>query len=1258
MEWAAQDPDARWRSVPASMVFADVSGFTALTERLSDRGRVGAEELVEVLSRVFGAMLRAAEQRGGQMLKFGGDALLFLFPGDDHVAQACAAAVEMRAELGRASSLPTSVGALELSVSTGVHTGDMDLFLVGAPQRELVVLGPGVSTTIRCESSAEAGQIIVSDAVAELLDPALVSPRDDGALLLAGAAADLPAAGALGVLDATVGRLADTLFPPLLARVLADRRPDPAHRVATIAFLGLDGTDALLEQEGPHVLAERLDATLRIVQAAFDREDVALLAVDCDVDGAKVFASSGVPLTNEDDEGRMLRALTSIMAAGPPLPLHAGANRGHVFAAEVGNPDRSAFSAMGDTTNTAARISAKAPPGTVYVHPAVLQHARTRYAATPVGPFAFKGKAEPVLVHQVGDELGAREQERGHEVPLVGRRDQLAVLDEQLRAAGCSVVLHGAVGVGKSRVVDEALQRLPDDVQVLRLHAEPYGASTSYRVLRDVVRDLLGVDRGEPDEMTAQLLAGVRSVVPELEPVAALLGDVAQVAVEPSEEVDALLPRYRPARTAQALVTLLAAALPGELAIVVDDAHWADEASAAAVRAVAAAAGAGEQPWRVVVARRDEPGGVELEHATHVLLERLPDDDVRTLVVALTEAAPLRPHEFEQVVLRAGGNPLFAAELVRAVRELGSLDAVPTSLQGAMAAQVDALDPVARRVLSYASVLGRSFRRTVLAEVLQRERLALDDATVERLTGLLEPDGGARLRFRVGLLRDVTYDGLGFRLRARLHREAGEAVERLAADPATEAEVLSLHFSAAADHARAHHYASVAAARAERSHATAEAAVHLERAIEAARELPDQDESAQRALLVRLGDVRDRAGLLPGALEAFDSAARLAEEPLDRADLALRRAHVRERAGAFDEASREVDLVRQHLGGLESLEARQVRARAAALAAVVAQRRERPAEALQLASAAAAEATRCYEQRAMARAHGVLAWAGLVQGQDGALEHAQQALELFEQVGDLVGQAHMANNLGGHAYFRGEWDATLRWYARAEEACRRQGAVADAALTAANTGEVLVNQGRLEQAAPLLEDAARVLRASGHLWGAAFADLHRGRLEHARGDLARAEALLRGCMEENQHLGSPASAYEAALHLAEVLVTDGRAEDALALVAEAGVDLGDDVSLLAATRALVDARALAGLGRVDEASERVRAGIDAARDEGLDYDLVRLLDLQRTLTGAGLRRGLLDDLAEDAEADIDVMLWRLGIAALPTQKNFGSPAPS
>src|SRR5262245_10996896 len=166
MEWLETEPHQRWREIDGTLCFADISGFTALSERLARRGRVGAEELVEVLSRVFGAMLDGTAEHGGQLLKFGGDALLFLFHGDGHAVRAAGAAALMRRLLRQAASVPTSVGRLHLSMSVGLHSGPINLFLVGGTNRELVVLGPAVDATIRAENAAQAGQILVTEATA------------------------------------------------------------------------------------------------------------------------------------------------------------------------------------------------------------------------------------------------------------------------------------------------------------------------------------------------------------------------------------------------------------------------------------------------------------------------------------------------------------------------------------------------------------------------------------------------------------------------------------------------------------------------------------------------------------------------------------------------------------------------------------------------------------------------------------------------------------------------------------------------------------------------------------------------------------------------------------------------------------------------------------------------------------------------------------------------------------------------------------
>src|SRR5262245_11263412 len=161
-----------------------MSGFTSLSERLVRWGRLGVEELTDALNRAFGAMLDLAYARGGELLKFGGDALLLLFEGDQHASQACAAAVELRTALRDATRMQTSVGRVALRMSVGVHSGEVHAFRVGASHLELVVTGPAASLTKTLEDAAGPGEIVVSSATrARLPNDAAITSRGSGWLL-------------------------------------------------------------------------------------------------------------------------------------------------------------------------------------------------------------------------------------------------------------------------------------------------------------------------------------------------------------------------------------------------------------------------------------------------------------------------------------------------------------------------------------------------------------------------------------------------------------------------------------------------------------------------------------------------------------------------------------------------------------------------------------------------------------------------------------------------------------------------------------------------------------------------------------------------------------------------------------------------------------------------------------------------------------------------------------------------------------------
>jgi class 3 adenylate cyclase/tetratricopeptide (TPR) repeat protein len=1233
LRWDHEAPGRSWRVVEGSLCFADISGFTKLSDRLARQGRRGAEELVDTLDRVFGDMLDVAMARGADLLKFGGDALLLFYRGPDHELRAASGAVAMRAALRKAKEVPTSVGRLDLSMSVGVHSGPLDLFLVGKTHRELLVLGPTASMTAHTESIAQRGQIVVSEATAAALPRGSVRPNPDGGMLLRWRSD--PLAGTVLPPGADAA-LADPrgLLPPTLVGALSQGRIEPQHRTATIGFFKYTGTDRLLAEEGPDDLALRLEATLGRLQYELEAESATLLHVDIDVDGGKFFIGSGTPVSLEDDAGRLLRVGRTILEAGLPLPIQIGVKRGHVFTAEIGSASRSTYSAMGDTTNTAARFAGKAPVGHLYTCPVTLERSRSVFGLGPPLALVLKGKPEPVTAFDVGPMLEDRVESTRSTLPFVGRDAELAAVERVVADRGV-ITVRGAPGVGKSRLLREALDRRPGR-EVVTVRGEQFRATTSYRALRDPVRVLLGIHRGSPEAMAGQLSAIIESVAPDLAPYAALIGDVVAVPVPPSPAVEALAPEFRPDRTADVVIDLLARLLPRLPVVVIDDAQWIDQASAHLLGRLATIGP--EAGLTLVVLRRvDETGGFTPGSGETVLLSRLADDVIRELIHTVTEAAPPPPHVVDDLVRQADGSPAYVEEVLRSVTTAGS-DTVPLSLQAALDAQIDGLAPLPRQVLRYASVLGRSFRLPVLEGLLGDDALPRSAWAQEGLEQFLVDEPPDRIRFRSGLLRDAAYAGLAYRVRVALHQRVREILEAEEPNLETVAAVLAEHSHLAEDHERTWRYSVIAARQAAATGSNGDAIRLYERGLEAGRRLGLPP--ARRAEgWAELGDVRERAGLYDEAHEAFRQAGARSDDPRARAVLHLRRARCRERTGRYLSAHRELSIALRSITNGDDADTTRLLAGQRAQQAAVFQAQQRPLDARAAAAEALELAVGVEDLETAALASEILDWAERWGGLGDGRVHLEQAKSLYERLGDATGLARVSANAGVASYFAGDWDAALTLYRQSKDALFASGDVVQAAAVAANLGEILINRNRLDDAEAELSPARRTLRAAGLADFTSFVEYLLARVSAARGRLDEANEQLSAVLHDELAAKRYGLAIEVASHLADCLTELGRPEDALATLESTIAAATNEQSVVVPAIARARARALAALGRWDESLEQLEVGLADAEQQGLAYDTFVLLSLQSAIaSGSG------SSPSPGAEERILGLRDRLGIA--------------
>jgi tetratricopeptide (TPR) repeat protein len=688
-----------------------------------------------------------------------------------------------------------------------------------------------------------------------------------------------------------------------------------------------------------------------------------------------------------------------------------------------------------------------------------------------------------------------------------------------------------------------------------------------------------------------------------------LLGDVTHIDLDETEATRAIEPRFRPDRTAETLSQLLAAACPGTFVLVAEDRHWMDGATVTLLGKLSG------RPMLLLVTARppaQDPADVRIE------LENLDDEATRSIALDATAATPLRHHELQAVITRSGGNPLFLEEILRLIRETGSAESLPESLDAVVGAEIDTLPTLARRLLRYSSVLGRSFRRVVLDELLAPENVELDSATRQALSGFVTSDGPDRWRFRHAVMHDAAYEGLSYRKRKELHARAGEVIERLAAsDTAAVAEFLALHYARAGNHEKAWHFGLVAANKAKSAFANVEAARHYERALESARRIGTQDTTTTLDAWRSLAAVREQAGMFSDSLKALRSARALASD--DRvllADLHLDAARARLRTGQYVPALRETALGLRLLDRVPGNEAAMSRARLLSIRAWARLQQGRPRDALHIATRAAEEAEMSGETDALARAYTVLDNSYELLGQPHQAVYEPKALSIYEAANDMLGVATVANNLGVRAYAAGRWGDAVATYSRSRDAFRMVGNEPQAALAGANLGEVLVSLDRLDEALGVLTDARRVLRAHDLGDFAIFADVQLARVETKRGNPAAAAEDLAGLTKEAFEIGHTGIALDATVHLAEALLADGDIDAALRAIEDGERLGGGDAAFFEVPLTRLKAAALARTGQAERALELADRALGAARDQQLPYEEALVLLLKSEIVGA------------------------------------------
>jgi class 3 adenylate cyclase/tetratricopeptide (TPR) repeat protein len=1096
--------------VRGAALFADISGFTPLTEALANElgPQRGAEELTANLDRVFHEVIAALVAYDGNVIYFAGDAITCWIDGDDG-SRACAAAIGMQAAIERSGRIVTPGGAeVGLAMKVAIAVGPARRFVVGDPDIQLidVLAGRLMDDLAGAEHHAQRGEIVLDESAMAALEGrvSLGAPRIDeasGRVCAPLQALTIDVAGKPGVEPDALpeDQVRSWLLPAVYERLRAGRGEFLAElRPAVPVFVRFGGIDYDNDDDA----SDKLDDFVRAAQRAMNGYGGNVLQLTLGDKGAYLYGVLGSPLAHEDDAGRAAAAaldLRDLARTTAARDIQVGIAQGPLRSGTYGHEMRRTFVCLGDSVNLAARLMAAAPPERIYVAGAVREAAGEAFIWERLPDLTVKGKAQPVEVWSLNGSLErASRRKTRFALELIGRRDELAMLEDSLQRAtdgeGTIVGIAAEAGMGKSRLVAEFTRNARRRGHTVAFgECQAYGTKTPYFVWREIWRRILDLADDDSRERQIELVEDRLSAIdPDLVARAPLLSEVIGVSIPDTDLTRAFDAKLRKASLEDLLVTCLRSrAQASPFVMVLEDCHWIDELSRDLLQVLTRSAAG--LPVLFVLAYRPaaEPGG-DLAVEQHpgfaeLVLDNMGAEEIAQLVRSklgeltggLGEVADA---VVDLVAARSEGNPFYVEELLNYLvangvdtADPGAVEGLrlPESLHTLILSRIDAAAEGPRRTMKVASVVGRVFSAPMLPGAyveLGDLDTVIGDLDALRVLDLvaLDREADQAWMFKHVVTQEVAYESLPFALRAILHGLVGDYIERAqAADLDRQVPLLEHHFWRSDREDKKVEYLHKAAAAAQASYANQAAITYYERLI------PLITGSECVEATIRLAQVFHVIGDIPHA-EAMVKQARAIAVAIGAQTAVARCDHLlgesARRLGRFDDAQVLLEIAYQEFTALDDRAG--LGEVVQTMGTVCAQRGE------------PAGARECYEQSLSIREGlgdtagmaGVINNLGIVAMQLGDLDQArafgQRALELYSGLGDPRRLSSCHINLAWMDGSAGDNDSALQHGEEAARLARQAGDRLNLAIARNNMGDSFRDLGRHREAADAYGEAA------------------------------------------------------------------------------------------------------------------------------------------------------------------------------------------
>jgi class 3 adenylate cyclase/tetratricopeptide (TPR) repeat protein len=682
----------------------------------------------------------------------------------------------------------------------------------------------------------------------------------------------------------------DSYTPKHLAeKILTSRSAlEGERKQVTVLFADVSGFTSLSERLDPEDVHTFMNRAFELMLAEVHRYEGTVNQFL----GDGIMALFGAPIAHEDHAQRAAHAAVGIRRRleelrdelqrrrGIIFDVRQGLNTGLVVVGSIGTDLRMDYTAVGDTTNVAARLQQAADPGRVVISATTHRLIDGYFYTRPLAALSLKGKAEPVMAWELISTRAGRtrlevEAERGL-TAFVGRARELALLRDAFERArtgqGQIVFVAGEPGIGKSRLLLEFRRQLGADATWLEGHCMSFGRSIAFHPLIDLLKRSFHIEEGDREAtIVRKIERAVLALGEDLRPILPLIRYL--LSVDPGAATVATMdPQQRRGEIFDAVrrLTVRAAEIHPQVCVF-EDLHWMDRATEEYLLSVADSVAAS----RVLLILTYRPGYVhpfgERTYHTRLALNALSNEDSVQMAHSVLAAESLPADLRALIVRKAEGNPFFIEEVVKSLQEVGAIRkagdryvlarpldevVVPDTIQDVIMARIDRLEDASKKTLQLASVIGREFTRRLLdriADIRERPEEFLRELKAIELIYEKRVFPELAYMFKHALTHDVAYNSLLVQRRKELHRLIGLTIEELYADRLAEHhEMLAYHFLRGEQWEKALHYLQEAGAKSAARSAHSEAVSHLEQALGVLEHLPESRERVERAIDLRL----------------------------------------------------------------------------------------------------------------------------------------------------------------------------------------------------------------------------------------------------------------------------------------------------------------------------------------------------------------------------------------------------------------------